>query len=85
MIIPQPTRFFRFDNGDTYTPDFLTIEFFPDETSKVVSWEVKGGYKGAGADQGYERFFRAKERFAQYGIDFVLVEWDKDRMTWRTK
>jgi hypothetical protein len=79
VIIPQPTRFFRFDNGDTYTPDFIVLC----DTGMLV-YEVKGGYKGAGYEQGYERFFRAKEKFESYDlrITFFIVTWNRDLHQW---
>ena len=79
LVIPQPTRFFRFPNGDTYTPDFLVIN-----GDGVFVFEVKGGYRGPGWQQGYERYHRAKERFesAENHIDFQLVTWDAKMREW---
>ena len=79
LIVPQPTRFFRFPNGDTYTPDFLVID-----GDGVFVFEVKGGYRGPGWQQGYERYHRAKERFESYDnrIVFELVPWDAKRGEW---
>lgn len=77
LIVPQPTRFFRFPNGDTYTPDFLVIH-----QCGVTVYEVKGGYKGHGAEQGYERFHRAAEKFGRHGITFILATWDRERDEW---
>lgn len=79
VIIPQPTRFFRFDNGDTYTPDFIVLC-----ATGMLVYEVKGGYKGAGYEQGYERYFRAKEKFESYDlrITFFIVTWNRDLHQW---
>ena len=54
LIIAQPTRFFHLTGGGTYTPDFLLID-----GGGVTVYEVKGGYRGAGWEQGYERYKRA--------------------------
>jgi hypothetical protein len=79
IIVPQPTRFFRFDNGDTYTPDFIVICDIG-----IVVYEVKGGYKGAGYEQGYERYYRAKEKFesSELRITFFLVTWNRKTYQW---
>ena len=79
LIVPQPTRFFRFPNGDTYTPDFIVICDIV-----IVVYEVKGGYKGAGYEQGYERYYRAKEKFESQDlrITFFLVTWNKKTYQW---
>ena len=79
LIVPQPTRFFRFDNGDTYTPDFIVICDIG-----IVVYEVKGGYKGAGCEQGYERYYRAKEKFesSELRITFFLVTWNRKTYQW---
>lgn len=79
VIIPQPTRFFRFDNGDTYTPDFIVLC-----ATGMLVYEVKGGYKGAGYEQGYERYHRAKEKFESQVLRtvFFLVTWDRDGHKW---
>ena len=79
LIVPQPTRFFRFGNGDTYTPDFIVICDIG-----IVVYEVKGGYKGAGYEQGYERYYRAKEKFesSELRITFFLVTWNRKTYQW---
>lgn len=84
LVIPQPTRLFRFDDGDTYTPDFLCVEFAEEGLSRVVAVEVKmEGAHYNGWEQGYERFKRAKERFSKYGIVFKMAIWQPKKMTWR--
>ena len=55
-VFAQPTRFFALRGGGTYTPDFLQ---FNKEGLPVIVWEVKGGYRGPGWEQGYERYKRA--------------------------
>ena len=77
LIVEQPTRFFRFRNGDSYTPDFIVIA-----SGAITSYEVKGGYRGAGWEQGYERYHRAKEAFAGYGVAFVLATWNTRQKEW---
>lgn len=84
LVIPQPTRLFRFDDGDTYTPDFLCVEFADDGLSRVVAVEVKmEGAHYNGWEQGFERYKRAKERFSQYGIGFAMAIWQPKKMQWR--
>lgn len=84
LVIPQPTRLFRFDDGDTYTPDFLCVEFAEDGLSRVVAVEVKmEGAHYNGWEQGFERYKRAKERFSQYGIEFKMAIWQPKKMAWR--
>jgi hypothetical protein len=84
LVIPQPTRLFRFDDGDTYTPDFLCVEFAEEGLSRVVAVEVKmEGAHYNGWEQGYERYKRAKERFSQFGIEFKMAIWQPKKMQWR--
>lgn len=77
LIIPQPTRLFRFENKDSYTPDFVVID-----KGAIIAYEVKGGYRGAGWEQGYERFHRAKEAFRKYQITFILATWNTKQKQW---
>ena len=70
-VFVQPTRFFALRGGGTYTPDFL--EFRPDGLP-VIAWEVKGGYRGPGWEQGYERYRRAALEFSGAKFAFKLAE-----------
>lgn len=70
--------------GGIYNPDLLAWE--PDaDFLRVV--EVKGGYRGPGADQGYERYKRAAlewhcaamrfEMWERVGREWRVTEWDE--------
>ena len=76
----QPPRFFEFEDGDTYTPDFLLLA---GGRGQVVA-EIKGGYRGPGWDQGWERFKRAAAAFGRdRGREFWLCEWRPRESRWR--
>lgn len=79
VILPQPPRFFELPCGDSYTPDFLVL---PD-TGPVYSCEVKGGYRGPGWEQGYERYKRAAAQWDGAGFRFLMATWDAKDQTWR--
>ena len=74
FIVPQPTRFFRLKGGGTYQPDFLV---FCDDGVLVV--EVKGGYRGPGAEQGNERYKRAA---LEFGSHFRFEMYRKEHGEW---
>jgi len=57
-----------FRDGDRYTPDVLTVN----RDGLVTLYEVKGGYRGPGWEQGIERFKRAVAEFP--GLRLVLVD-----------
>lgn len=76
----QPPRFFEFEDGDTYTPDFLLLA---GGRGQIVA-EIKGGYRGPGWEQGWERFKRAAEVFGrERGREFWLCEWKPRESRWR--
>lgn len=76
----QPPRFFEFEDGDTYTPDFLLLA---GGRGQVVA-EIKGGYRGPGWEQGWERFKRAAAVFGRdRGREFWLCEWRPRESRWR--
>ena len=76
----QPPRFFEFEDGDTYTPDFLLLA---GGRGQVVA-EIKGGYRGPGWEQGWERFKRAAAAFGRdRGREFWLCEWRPRESRWR--
>ncbi len=82
----QPPRFFQFEDGDTYTPDFLLLV----EGRGQVVVEVKGGYRGAGWEQGWERFKRAAAVFgrefgSERGREFWLCEWKPRENRWSVR
>jgi hypothetical protein len=78
----QPPRYFEFEDGDTYTPDFLLLV----EGRGQVVVEVKGGYRGAGWEQGWERFKRAAEVFGrERGREFWLCEWKPRENRWSVR
>ena len=80
-IIAQPTRLFPLAGGGTYTPDFLAWEPM---TSCVWVVEVKGGYRGPGWDQGYDRYKRAALQYSPPGSPwrFALLTWHARRREW---
>lgn len=76
----QPPRYFEFEDGDTYTPDFLLLA---GGRGQIVA-EIKGGYRGPGWDQGWERFKRAAAAFGrERGREFWLCEWRPRESRWR--
>lgn len=76
----QPPRFFEFEDGDTYTPDFLLLA---GGRGQIVA-EIKGGYRGPGWEQGWERFKRAAAAFGRdRGREFWLCEWRPRESRWR--
>ena len=78
----QPPRFFEFEDGDTYTPDFLLLA---GGRGQIVA-EIKGGYRGPGWEQGWERFKRAAAAFGRdRGREFWLCEWRPRESRWRVK
>jgi len=80
-LIAQPTRLFPLAGGGTYTPDFLAWE-----PSGAGVWviEVKGGYRGPGWDQGYDRYKRAALQYSPPGSPwrFSLLTWHARRREW---
>lgn len=80
-FIAQPTRLFPLAGGGTYTPDFLAWEPM---TSCVWVIEVKGGYRGPGCEQGYERYRRAALQYSPPGSPwrFALLTWHARRREW---
>lgn len=77
-VLIQPPRLFELDGGGTYTPDFFVIA-----KDGVTSVEIKGGYKGPGAEQGIERYKRAAAQWADERISFVMATWMRKEMRWR--
>lgn len=59
-----------FDDGARYTPDILVA--WQDSRKAIVCYEVKGGYRGPGWEQGMERFQRARLAFPW--LDLRLLE-----------
>lgn len=64
----------RFEDGTRYTPDYTCIT----HQGEIWHVEVKGGYRGAGWEQGYERFRRARDVFQAPGVRLVLATKSKD-------
>lgn len=78
IIAQQVRNLFQLDGGGMYIPDFLVID--ADSMIRVI--EVKGGYRGAGFEQGYERYKRAAAQFSNKRIfSFELWEVTKDGIT----
>lgn len=80
-IIAQPTRLFPLAGGGSYTPDFLAWK--PGDTGVLVV-EVKGGYRGPGWEQGYERYKRAALQYCQTSGPwrFAMLTWSARRREW---
>ena len=80
-IIAQPTRLFPLAGGGSYTPDFLAWELM---SFGILVIEVKGGYKGPGAEQGYDRYKRAALQYSPAGSPwrFALLTWHARRREW---
>lgn len=81
-IASQAKGFFTLAGSvDTYTPDFIVVhDFLPIEV-----WEVKGGYRGPGWEQGYERYKRAAAQYSD-GKRFQFYLAEKTKNGWvRTK
>lgn len=80
-LIAQPTRLFPLAGGGAYTPDFLAWN--PDQPLGSL-WviEVKGGYRGPGWEQGYERYRRAALQYSGGPWRFALLTWHAKRREW---
>jgi hypothetical protein len=67
----------RFEDGTRYTPDYTAI------THQGELWhiEIKGGYRGPGWEQGYERFRRARDVFSCPGARLVMAT--KSKTGWK--
>jgi hypothetical protein len=78
VILPQPPRFFELTGGGTFTPDFLVLA----EVGPVHVVEVKGGYRGPGWEQGYERYKRAALEWNGCGFRFLLATWNAKSQGW---
>ncbi len=71
QTITQPCRLFPLAGGGSYTPDIVAWRGgFPG----VLVLEVKGGYRGAGWEQGYERYKRAAAAYDCHAWRFCLAE-----------
>lgn len=72
LIAQQVRNLFQLEGGGMYIPDFLVVNA-PSLPPLVV--EVKGGYRGAGFEQGYERYKRAAAQFTKNGL-FAFELWE---------
>ena len=77
-VFSQPARFFPLEGGGTYTPDFLVFR----EGRPVVVVEVKGGYRGPGAEQGIERYRRAAAQWDGCLFAFQMWNWKAKERGW---
>ena len=75
LVLAQHVRV-PLPGGGTYCPDFVVVE-----DGAVRLYEIKGGYKGAGWDQGWERYKRAAAYLEKFGVMCFLAEWTK-RKNW---
>lgn len=76
-VIVQPSRLFELQGGGTYTPDFLVIA-----DGKAFAIEIKGGYRGPGWEQGYERYKRAAAQWNGGWFKFCMWTWDRKANKW---
>lgn len=79
-VIPQLR--FPLSDGTTYSPDFTVLDFGC-RITRII--EVKGGYslRYGWAEQGIERFRRAREFFAsEYRLENVMELWQWQKQ-WR--
>lgn len=66
--------------SDTYTPDLMVVHgFLPIEV-----WEVKGGYRGPGYDQGLERYKRTAQEFSD-GVRYQFYLAEKSKTGWTVR
>ncbi len=78
LIAQQVRNLFQLDGGGMYIPDFVVFS----DALPIRVIEVKGGYRGAGFEQGYERYKRAALQFSRSGLfSFELWEVRKDGIT----
>lgn len=75
-ILVQAVRL-PLDGGGVYIPDFFQVW-----ENGAIAYEVKGGYRGAGWEQGYERFKRAALQYARDDFQFILATFDRKRNEW---
>lgn len=80
-VIVQASRFFKLKGGGTYTPDFMAFKH--DGTLPCYVFEVKGGYRGAGWEQGYDRYKRTALEYEGPCFHFVMAEWDRKKVAWK--
>lgn len=76
-VIVQPSRLFELQGGGTYTPDFLVIA-----DGKAFAIEIKGGYRGPGWEQGYERYKRAAAQWNGDCFRFCMWTWERKKFKW---
>jgi len=76
-IVIQPPRHFPLKGGGTYTPDFMV---YTDDG--VLVYEIKGGYRGPGAEQGHERYARAAVQWASPALRFCKATWNAKDKAW---
>lgn len=76
-VVVQPSRLFELQGGGTYTPDFLVIA-----DGKAFAIEIKGGYRGPGWEQGYERYKRAAAQWQGDHFKFCMWTWDRKVNKW---
>ena len=75
-VLAQP-RIFSLEGGGTYTPDFVAVT-----PSGIEVYEVKGGYRGPGWEQGHERYKRAALQWACPFIKFTMATWSRKDAKW---
>ena len=75
VIAQQVRNLFMLAGGVMYIPDFMV--FRPDGIINVI--EVKGGYRGAGFEQGEERYKSAAAQYSKAPFYFSLWRVDNKK------
>lgn len=78
LVLAQQVRI-PLPGGGVYVPDFVVYNHL----GALEIYEVKGGYRGPGWEQGYERFKRAAAYLVKFGIGCWLAEWKEKK--WNLK
>ena len=77
LVMSQQVRI-PLEGGGGYIPDFV---IWAHGVVEVV--EIKGGYKGAGWEQGWDRYKRAAAYLERFGVKCKLAEWMPMEKKWK--
>lgn len=75
LVVPHGIKLF-FPDRTSYTPDFVV---YLHHARQAILIEVKGGYRGPGWEQGYERYKRARDLYHGY---YAFQFWTKTKKEW---
>lgn len=79
LVMCQQVRI-PLEGGGGYIPDFVVWQ---DGGVEII--EVKGGYKGDGWEQGWDRYKRAAAYLERFGVKCKLAEWMPKEKNWIIK